>query len=350
MSGDRRLRTRYQLTLFALFFASVALGAIKSCDETRDDELSSSRRESRERRRVPNRSNEADYMIERTPYGVAQLCNHQLLKSPLPSSDLSNILLSEGVFKFGTSASRSDYDAIRHISALHYASKICGPVAEIGVYKGWFVAVLVAHRVSSEEHVFAFDLFGDQSRNVDNSGGAVVHAPQIKYFWSIVNQTGLSEHVSTVQSNSLDLDSTQFLNVLRYSPRFVSIDGAHFRIATFHDLNMISRILHPAGVIALDDYNNDAWSGVKVAYGTFLAIWPELLHPFLATNSKLYLCFKPKHKMFVSEAEKWFQNSKRCSAKQLALSTDTRVHLDPEVLLDFVDATVSKDSNDRLFC
>ena len=290
-----------------------------------------------------------DYTFSRVDIGITQPCVE--IDDSFTTEDLQptvDKLAAPALTRFGTSSSPIELEVIQHISKFHQISGICGPVVEIGVYKGWFVSVLSSLLARDTEKVFAFDLYGKQEENVDNSGGGQVHAPQIEYFWTIVDQVNVMDKVITVQSNSLDLSADEMLSMVGWKPRFVSVDGGHFRIAAFHDLNIVSRILHPRGIVALDDYNNAGWKGVKIAISTFMAIWPQDLQPFLATDAKLYLCKKTSHKNYLSMAQQWFPDRKVCPGQSLNLVTDDRVKLNLSQISQFVDQT-SKTSPYR-FC
>lgn len=285
----------------------------------------------------------ADYIFTRVDMGYTQTCLRY--DESLDARDVQwavDKLSAPDLARFGTSASPIDLEVLRYLATFHQTARICGPVVEIGVYKGWFVSALSSLLARDSEKVFAFDLYAKQKENVDNSGGGQTHVPQIKYFWMIVDQIHAMKKVITVEANSLDLSADAMLSLVGYKPRLISIDGGHFRIATFHDLNTASRVLHPQGVIVVDDYNNLGWRGVKIAIATFIAIWPNDLQPFLATNAKLYLCKKNQHQNYLSTAQEWFPNSKTCEGHSMNFTTDDRVKLNTSLVSDFVDQTDSK--------
>lgn len=249
------------------------------------------------------------------------------------------ILLLPESMHLGTSANAQELDVLETIALVHRENSICGPLIEIGVYKGWFVAALASLVAdSSAEKVYAFDLFGDQDANVDNSGGATFHKPLIKYFFFIVAKVNALDHVVTVKANSLELESTQILNLMKYNPRIVSVDGAHFGMAAFHDLVLASAVMHPKGIVALDDFSNDGWPGVSSAYATFVAVWSERLQPFLLTKSKLYLSRPAFHEMYLEEMASLFPNSTVCPGQFLVMKPDTRVTLETSKIRSFVYA------------
>ena len=284
---------------------------------------------------------EADFRFSRPGFGELQVCDALDVRvtSKKQLNGIIGLLDSPEMKHLGTSPSRIDLDVLAHLSEFQLKSSVCGPVAEIGVYKGWFVAALASILASSSDYVYAFDLFHDQVSNVDGSGGGKTHAPQVKHLRYVVGQVNASERVVTVQGNSLDLSPQELIAFMGFKPRFVSIDGGHFRIAAFHDLNMVSRIMHPAGIVALDDYDNVGWSGVKVALATFIAIWGDDLQPFLATDAKLYMCKKESHDEHLAAVKQWFSTSKVCSGSHLNMQADHRVDLDQEKILQFVDLT-----------
>jgi len=193
-------------------------------------------------------------------------------------------------------------------------------------------------------------LYGDQNANVDNSAGARIHKPQVHYFWDILTKVDATslDKVVTVQANSMELEPTQLMSLMTHNPRFVSVDGAHFGMAAFFDLNLAARIIHPEGVIAMDDYRNVGWPGVAAAFMTFEAVFPAELRPFLATDMKLYLCKVESHGAYLAAAKRRFANAKVCSVDAIPYQPDTRVELDKATLGSFVDITGSRGTGD--FC
>mmetsp|Transcript_45076 Transcript_45076/g.123641 ORF Transcript_45076/g.123641 Transcript_45076/m.123641 type:complete len:238 (+) Transcript_45076:175-888(+) len=86
----------------------------------------------------------ADYIIERESHSSIQPCNPEQTSPAGRAEKFGPILLSQGVMRFGTSARRQEVDAVDMINKMQFQRSVCGPLAEIGVYKGWFVAALTS--------------------------------------------------------------------------------------------------------------------------------------------------------------------------------------------------------------
>ena len=87
---------------------------------------------------------EADVTLGRSKYSSLQLCSTSRERPHGRADKVKPLLLSPSIKKFGTSADEKDIDAVELVNNVHYEGSICGPLMEIGVYKGWFVAALVS--------------------------------------------------------------------------------------------------------------------------------------------------------------------------------------------------------------
>jgi hypothetical protein len=88
----------------------------------------------------------ADHVLKRSSYLSAQPCSTQGAASGM--SLWRGVLNSAEVRKFGTSADVQEIDAVDLINNVQRSRSVCGPLVEIGVYKGWFIAVLAGIAVS----------------------------------------------------------------------------------------------------------------------------------------------------------------------------------------------------------
>jgi hypothetical protein len=135
----------------------------------------------------------------------------------------------------------------------------------------------------------------------------------------------------------MDLEGQQIMSLMTYNPRIFSVDGAHFGMAAFRDLALASAVLHPEGVIPLDDYSNAGWPGVLSAFATYMAVFPDDLRPFLGTRAKLYLCKKEMHATYLAAAKAKYPTASLCPVSSLKAEPDVRVVLDTSGLGSFVD-------------
>ena len=144
-----------------------------------------------------------------------------------------------------------------------------GDVCEVGVHHGKSFLVL-ANGIVAGERAVAVDVFGDQHKNVDQSGAgdrAVFEANLAAY--------APGAAVEIIQRSSLELGPD-------WSPRprfrLFSIDGGHTAQATANDLRLAERTALPGCVVALDDVFNTTWTGVITGPGRLHRGWRQA-HP-----------------------------------------------------------------------
>lgn len=289
-----------------------------------------------------------DVRLGRPSRTTTQQCRREARPPDLAA--IRDLLLSRELKQFGTSANAQEIHVVELVHSLQRDLQACGPLVEIGVYKGWFVAVLASFAARPRETVYAIDLFDDQAANVDNSGGGRQHKPLVRYFWNIIRRVNASDRVRTIQGNSLVLESGQLMDVIDHNPRIFSVDGAHFGMAAFRDLVLASSVLHPKGVIALDDYQNAGLPGVIAAFATYMAIFPTDLAPFLASRAKLYLCKAEMYDVYFTAAVKRFPSGKTCPVSALNAKPDHRVAWNASGLRPIVDIASKRGDNTPLWC
>ena len=166
-----------------------------------------------------------------------------------------------------------DYAARISIALLRYQDEINlqGPVMEIGVYAGKYLSLLYREARGSRSGCVALDPFTHFS--VD----------------AVAANIGAKRSDATfITGFSNDFKAPALLSALRTAARFVSIDGSHDAIDVLHDLNIVQDVLHPAGIVAVDDFFNTECFGVVEAVVRFLDRKPQLV-PFLFTSNKLFM-------------------------------------------------------------
>ena len=160
-----------------------------------------------------------------------------------------------------------------------------GDVCEVGVHHGKSFLVL-ANGIVAGERAVAVDVFGDQHKNVDQSGAgdrAVFEANLAAY--------APAAAVEIIQRSSLELGPD-------WSPRprfrLFSIDGGHTAQATANDLRLAERTALPGCVVALDDVFNTTWTGVITGLVDYTAAGGRLI-PFAIVPNKLLLTTDAEH-------------------------------------------------------
>jgi hypothetical protein len=151
---------------------------------------------------------------------------------------------------------------------------IDGPVLEIGVWRGKYLALLFH---GSKERVVGIDIF-----EYGNTPEEVAER-----FRNIFGDAG---RLTLVRADSRTLSPSQVINIVGTFPRFVSIDGAHTPDAVCHDLELAAALLDDHGIIALDDFLNSRAIGVSEGtYRYFLDRDQGRLVPFAYCGNKLFL-------------------------------------------------------------
>ena len=96
-------------------------------------------------------------------------------------------------------------------------------------------------------------------------------------------------------SQSLSPSSLDRAGVL--PARFISIDGGHDEPTVHRDLLLAESVLAEGGIVALDDFNNDHWMGVREGFYSYMFSREPgtRLAPFLHAANKLYLTSERHH-------------------------------------------------------
>ena len=142
---------------------------------------------------------------------------------------------------------------------------VSGDMVEIGTFEGRFF-IAMALGLAAGEHALGIDRFdwpdaGVQARFRDNCAAA-----------------GLARDCLTAwQEDSRALDPEALRGTLAgRSARFIHIDGEHSHECLSHDLELAHAVLHPSGVIALDDMLHPAYPMLITAVLDYLARHPEM--------------------------------------------------------------------------
>mmetsp|Transcript_24021 Transcript_24021/g.52544 ORF Transcript_24021/g.52544 Transcript_24021/m.52544 type:complete len:312 (+) Transcript_24021:71-1006(+) len=174
------------------------------------------------------------------------------------------------------------------INLFQRKSCIQGSVAEIGVHHGeyFFSFAVVA---ADDEQKLAIDIFEDQRLNIDGSGHGSLQA-----FLEHGKQLGVS-NIRYIQGDSQQVTAADIRNMDIPPVRFFSVDGAHHKAATVSDLRLAASVLHPDGVIVVDDITNWHWMGVLDGTMDWLMHEGSDFAPFMLYCNKLYIARKSSH-------------------------------------------------------
>jgi hypothetical protein len=171
--------------------------------------------------------------------------------------------------------------AVELISLLAQAQAragVMGGVCEIGIHHGRLFILL---QLLTSGRAAAYDLFENQSDNVDGSGRGDKEA-----FLSNLRRHGRDAEQVVVRScNSLHLTPADVL--ADAGPvRIFSVDGGHTPEVTANDMALAEATLSPGGLLILDDYFNEQWPGVAEGATRYLISGASRLLPVCIGGNK----------------------------------------------------------------
>ncbi|KAL4425809.1 hypothetical protein ABPG75_009825 [Micractinium tetrahymenae] len=186
---------------------------------------------------------------------------------------------------------------LKALTELQHEKCIVGSVGEIGTHHGRFFFALAA-TAAPDEKLLAIDLYEDQGKNIDASGGT--DTSKRTEFKKHAHALGWPEGAITI----LSADSTT-LTPANYTThgfpafRLFSVDGGHAYETTLSDMELAARIMHKGGIVIVDDFVNNAWLGVLDGVVTFTRTTKTGYVPFLWTCTKIYFCHRSHHEMYL---------------------------------------------------
>lgn len=212
------------------------------------------------------------------------------------------------------------FTAIEIIHDLQREAGIVGNVGEIGVHEGqMFCALALLTNIESEGSL-AIDVFDDQDRNIDDSGGNI--NDMFDTFRRHVDRVigDRQRNFNYIEADSLTLRAGKILSalttnnlrtmadgILNHKPsmrvaksrfRLFSIDGGHTVVHVLNDLRLAEQIMVPGGVVIVDDYMHPKWPGVTEGLHIYCADRASRLVPFAYGNGKMYLTTFDRTKLY----------------------------------------------------
>lgn len=216
------------------------------------------------------------------------------------------------------------------MSAVQHELGIYGAVGEIGVHHGKFFAPIAGNAAPGEPLV-AVDLFESQIENYDLSGsGNVKNILLPEKLLGLMDRTGIPRtDVIVVAGNSLTLTATNFTDALNLPAwRMLSIDGGHSLETTLHDVNVAACTVRDGGIVIVDDWYNQHWTGVQEAV-VHLAHAMARLVPFMHGQNKIWWTTPSHAAIYADVARREFgcvdMHESRCNlgGKKLCLTPNT---------------------------
>ena len=191
----------------------------------------------------------------------------------------------------------------KELTTMQWSFGIYGSVGEIGVYFGKYSAVLASFMATDYgERIFICDIFGNQKHmNFKTEEG------RKDIFEGVMNVVGFSmfsnkesKHIRVWDDSSLYLTKSLYVAMDLPAFRFFSIDGNHHEAFVLHDLTHVTCILREGGIIAVDDFLNLTWPGVKKAINLFFRMYgTDVIRPSVIQRPKLYFCSASWHSTFM---------------------------------------------------
>ena len=169
------------------------------------------------------------------------------------------------------------FDRVRGMSS-RFATAICaylvhrqtelglvGPVAEIGAFEGRFLIAL-ALALAPDERAYGFDTFswpdaGVQERFLANCAENGLEAARVAAIARDSRTIAAQEMPALVGGERV---------------RFFHIDGDHTRESLAHDLALAEAVLHPQGIVCVDDMLHPEYPFLVLAVHDLLVRRPEM--------------------------------------------------------------------------
>jgi hypothetical protein len=220
------------------------------------------------------------------------------------------------------------------LAGLQRESGISGASVEIGVHHGKLFILL--HLAGSRRKDLAIDVFDDQHLNVDRSG----HGDRKRFIANVIRWGGTPAAIEILQKSSLNVSEEEILARVGRSVLF-SVDGGHTEECAFHDLKLADAVLHPQGVVILDDFFNESWPEVCLGAMKYFADPNTRLRPFALTAGKMYLC--------TGENNAFYRNNMRVRFNRWEFDKEARMFGSPVQLMGMTERHVSKSQKARRF-
>lgn len=173
------------------------------------------------------------------------------------------------------------------LSKLQHKAGIFGSVCELGVHHGRYTSTLF---ITAREHekLIVADVFGQQEKNVDNSG----LGDKEKFLASLAEYGLSSSDLHTLFTGSTEEIPKDWSVQEGFEQfRLISVDAGHTSILTRNDLLLSTCNLLQGGVVVIDDLYHPHWHGVTEGMHQFFSSMTEPydLYPFLHCEQKLFM-------------------------------------------------------------
>ena len=187
----------------------------------------------------------------------------------------------------GWSGNRNSVAFMAIFRELFNRSSEVGGACEIGVHHAKYL-IAIHNLLGGEHRSLGMDLFKEQEKNIDGSGGGDEYICTKNINIYARNPELIT--LASVDSISLTLAETLSIKKEFGSFRFFSIDGGHTPVHLVHDFMIASECTSPIGLIAIDDLFNPDWPGVTEGIYKLVSAGTSSFVPLFLTRKKLFLC------------------------------------------------------------
>ncbi len=174
---------------------------------------------------------------------------------------------------------------------------ITGPLLELGVFRGKYLALVYAASAGSGDRVIGIDAFFERI--------GVPLAPE----WRDSSMQSIREAISQVEpdlsrleiiaADTTTLDTAAIAQLAGATLRFVSVDGGHDADTVYHDLTMVAPRIRKGAVLALDDVFNALVPGVGEGVCRFFSEQRAEFAAFATCGNKLFVTTRESHDSWV---------------------------------------------------
>jgi hypothetical protein len=210
------------------------------------------------------------------------------------------------------------FELVGAVDESQHEMGVQGGIMEIGIYRGRFFIGLNGLVDDPSTLSLAIDLFADQHLNIDGSGlgdEAIFRSYLERY------DRHAGRNVVIMRADSTTLTPADVLSRLNARPRIVSIDGGHTPAHTISDIELARSVVHPQGIVFVDDVLNPLWLGVVEGVITYLNARP-VLWPVAVGRNKLLMCPMSVHGAYLKALPKYTEfrkTSRLCGHEVLAV-------------------------------
>lgn len=187
--------------------------------------------------------------------------------------------LDEGYHRIAGWLHRPAVDVTLALGELQRAAGRLGPVCEIGVWQGRYLALL-SFVGAPEAPIVGVDPFihvSDRDRQIASMRT------------NLATYAAGPERLHMIERSSTTVPAVELLAAAGGPFQFISVDGDHTMRGCLHDLHLAQQVLAPGGIVAVDDICNMSCPGVVEATVRYGVTPGATLRPFAIVGNKLFM-------------------------------------------------------------